>query len=192
MDAPARAWRKGRREALIAARMALPPEARQAASRVVFDALWERFGTPLTAGCVAIYWPFKGELDPLPFARTVIERGGAVALPVVDEKAAPLSFRRWAPGDRMVRGVWDIPVPAHGEPVRPSVVVAPLVGFDAAGYRLGYGGGYYDRTLAALDAMTIGVGLELCRMPSIGPQAHDVPMDVVATEAGLFPTPRPA
>jgi 5-formyltetrahydrofolate cyclo-ligase len=84
----------------------------------------------------------------------------------------------------MAPGIWDIPVPAEGEPVQPDAVLAPLVGFDGLGYRLGYGGGYYDRTLAAMDGplLAIGVGFELAQLDTIHPQPHDVPMSAIVTE----------
>ena len=100
------------------------------------------------------------------------------------EKARPLIFRSWAPGEKLEKGVWNIPVPSAGEVVVPSVVIAPLVGFDSAGFRLGYGGGYYDRTLASLPAkpLTIGVGFGFSALETIFPQWHDIPMDRLIIE----------
>jgi 5-formyltetrahydrofolate cyclo-ligase len=130
--------------------------------------------------------------------RSLHAAGLRLALPVVVERARPLVFRPWWPGVRMEPGVWSIPVPAEGEPMLPDVVVSPLVGFDGRGYRLGYGGGYYDRTLAALrDAgrppRAIGVGHELAWLETIHPQPHDVPMAVVVTERRVLEAaPEPA
>jgi 5,10-methenyltetrahydrofolate synthetase len=109
----------------------------------------------------------------------IVARGGMPALPVVIAKAQPLVFRAYKPGDPLEKGVWNIPVPANGVPVFPSIVISPLVGVDAGNYRLGYGGGFYDRTLAALPekALVIGVGYEMQRIPTIHPQPHDIPMD---------------
>ena len=92
----------------------------------------------------------------------------------------------------MVQGFWKIPVPAEGPEVVPDVALAPVVGWDAAGFRLGYGGGYFDRTLAALDppAFAIGVGLDAARVPTIFPQPHDIAMDAIVTETGLQISPR--
>jgi len=133
---------------------------------------------------IGFYWPFKGEHDPRPLARSLRDGGARLCLPVVLEPARPLAFREWWPGMRLAPGVWNIPVPAEGEWVQPEVVLAPLLGFDGAGYRLGYGGGYYDRTLAAMPAkpLAIGIGYELLRLETIHPQPHDVPMDLVVTE----------
>ncbi len=115
---------------------------------------------------------------------------------MVVEKGAPLVFREWRPGIRMVPGIWQIPVPADGPAVAPDLVWVPLLGFDSAGYRLGYGGGYYDRTLgrALPRPLAIGIGYERVRLASIQPQPHDIPMDAIVTEAGVVferSTPNP-
>jgi 5,10-methenyltetrahydrofolate synthetase len=106
---------------------------------------------------------------------------------VVVEKGQPLVFRVWAPGDPLERGVWNIPVPAAGPAITPDVVIAPVVGFDPDCYRLGYGGGYFDRTLAALPSrpMVIGVGHSTARLATIHPQPHDIPMQAIVTELGI-------
>jgi 5-formyltetrahydrofolate cyclo-ligase len=133
---------------------------------------------------LGFYWPIRGELDLRAVARRHVETGGIAALPVVVEKAAPVEFRQWNPGDAMQRGFWNIPVPAERRVVTPNALLIPLVGYDAAGYRLGYGGGYYDRTLAASAPrpFCIGVGYDEAEIPTIHPQPHDVPMDVIVTE----------
>ena len=91
----------------------------------------------------------------------------------------------------MTRGVWNIPIPAGDESVEPDVLIAPLVGFDPAGYRLGYGGGYYDRTIASRTAkpFVIGIGFEIARLSTIYPQSHDIPMDVIVTDRGIWSSP---
>ncbi len=184
-----RLWRKAERARLIEARMALPLEEHQAKSAAIARQLAERFPASSLAslGC---YWPYRREYDCIPLMRQVIAAGGWAALPVVLEKNHPLEFRRWTPETKMEAGVWNILHPAEGEPVHPAALLIPLVGFDEAGYRLGYGAGYYDRTLAAFPhtPLTIGVGFELSRMATIHPQSHDVPMDYVVTEAGVFHT----
>lgn len=108
------------------------------------------------------------------------------AMPVVIARDAAMIFRAWTPTTPMGCDRYGIPIPAAGEELAPSIVLLPLVAFDEAGYRLGYGGGYFDRTLAVQvpRPLTIGVGFELARVPSIRPQAHDVPLDVIITEAG--------
>ena len=132
-------------------------------------------------------WPHQGEYDARPLVERFIAQGGRAALPVVAARGSALQFRCWEPGVAMVAGEHGIPVPADGEPLSPDLMLVPLVGFDEAGYRLGYGGGYFDRTLAGLArAHTIGVGYESARVPSIEPQPHDLPMRWIVTEAGVF------
>lgn len=178
-------WRRAKRERLITARLAVPAAERAEAATAVARAL-DRLVAVEAGTVVSAYWPFRGELDLRGWLGGVIERGGRAALPVVVEKGRPLIFRDWAPGARMERGVWNIPVPDEGPEVVPDVVVAPLVGFDAGCYRLGYGGGFYDRTLAAIPRprLVVGVGLAGAEMPTIHPQPHDIPMDVTVTGEG--------
>ena len=113
--------------------------------------------------------------------------GATTALPVVTSRAAPLEFRAFRPGTRMRKGVFGLPIPQRTSAVIPEALLIPMVGFDARGYRLGHGGGYFDRTLAALapPPLKIGIAFELSRMATIRPQAHDIPMDFVVTEAGI-------
>ncbi len=115
------------------------------------------------------------------------ERGGICALPVVVQRHAPLTFRSWRQGEPLQPGVWNIPVPSSGRSVTPDIVIAPVVGFDSACYRLGYGGGFFDRTLAAFPQRPriVGVGSRRQAIPTIYPQAHDVPMDLIVTEVGI-------
>ena len=178
-----RLWRKAKRMVLIERRLAMRAEERAAHSEAITAALAQVLPS-CRCTLIGFYWPFKGEYDPRPLARTLYDHGMRLALPVVVEKARPLMFREWWPGIPMVHGVWNIPVPAEGEPVLPAIVLAPLVGFDDRNYRLGYGGGYYDRTLAASAAKprVVGVGFELSRIATIHPQPHDMPMDLIVTE----------
>ena len=177
-------WRKGERERLIARRLTIPAERRaDSASRIVANL--NRL-LPDLAGCVvALYWPIRGEPDLRSWADAAVVRGAICALPVVVEKGAPLMFRSWRSDLPMVRGVWNIPVPADGIQVVPDIVIAPVVGFDPEGYRLGYGGGYYDRTLAAWSRKprVIGVGDSGAAIATIYPLLHDIPMDAIVTDA---------
>lgn len=180
-------WRKAMREQLIAARLALPAATRRQFDRRIADMLENLLGD-LAHCVVSAYWPFRGEVDLRPWLSDILARGAQAALPVVIAKGKPLAFRLWRPGTAMVRGVWNIPVPPpEAATVIPDVVIAPVVGFDAHCYRLGYGGGFFDRTLAALPRRPrfVGVGHAIACLPTIHPQAHDIAMDAVVTEAGV-------
>jgi len=179
-----RVWRKAQRARLLDARRTMPAEERRRASAIVMRELLLRLppGAHALTGC---YWPFQREFNCVPYMREVLKQGGRVALPVVIARGRPLEFRCWDDGTTMESGVWSIPHPASGPSVFPSALVIPLVGFDDAGYRLGYGAGYYDITVASFAArpLLVGVGFEFSRIPTISPQPHDEPMDVVITEA---------
>jgi 5-formyltetrahydrofolate cyclo-ligase len=178
-------WRKAERARLIEARLAISADARAAMATRIAAGLDTAIGD-VSGKTVSLYWPFRGEPDLRAWMASVIGRGGRTALPVVIEKARPLVFRAYAPGDRLEKGVWNIPIPADGEAVLPDVVIAPLVGVDPQKYRLGYGGGFFDRTLAAMPRKpeVIGVGYEMQRIATIYPQLHDIPMDRIVTELG--------
>ncbi len=182
-----RAWRRATREALIAARLALPHATLQA-HRERIDRHLERRFPDLADGVVAFCWPYRNEYDGRFLVRRLRERGALTALPVVVAPRTPLIFREWHPGVLLAHGVYDIPYPAEGLAVHPTTVLLPMNGFDGAGYRLGYGGGFFDRTLAAqVDRpRVIGVTYELARLPTIHPQPWDIPMDYVVTEQGVY------
>lgn len=178
-------WRTAERQRLIADRLALGGQERQEHARRIAEELDAI--VPLGSDTiVSVYWPFRGEPNLIPWMSAVANRGMRVALPVVIAKGQPLEFREWRPGIPLAKGVWNIPYPAHGVAVIPTVVIAPLVGFDRAGFRLGYGGGFFDRTLAALSArpLVIGVGYANLEIPTIHPQPHDIPMDRIVTGNG--------
>ena len=191
MDAQAlKAWRKGERERLIGARLKLDAAALER-HRTAIDAHIERTFPELATGIVAFCWPIRNEYDARHLARTLRERGALTALPTVVAPRQPLEFRLWRPGDALAQGALGIPYPAGTQAVVPEFALVPVNGFDARGYRLGYGGGFFDRTLAALAAqgrkpVAIGVGYEIARMQTIHPQGYDVPMDFVVTESGVF------
>ncbi|RUX91902.1 5-formyltetrahydrofolate cyclo-ligase [Mesorhizobium sp. M7D.F.Ca.US.004.01.2.1] len=176
-------WRKAERKRLIDERLAVDTEERKVKSERIASRLDLTIGK-VSGRIVSGYWPFRGEPDLRNWAIKVIERGGRIALPVVIKKGWPLEFRVWGPGDPLERGVWNILVPSHGPSVQPDVVIAPVVGFDEANYRLGYGGGFFDRTLAAMSKrpFVVGVGYAGSRVRTIYPQPHDIPMDVIVTD----------
>ncbi|WP_244480723.1 5-formyltetrahydrofolate cyclo-ligase [Mesorhizobium sp. Root157] len=179
-----RQWRKAERERLIAARLAVSADTRSEMSANIAEGLDRMIGDP-AGRMVSIYWPFRGEPDLRPWMESINARGGRTSLPIVVDKGQPLVFKAYKSGDRLEKGVWNIPIPAEGESVYPDVVISPIVGVDPRNYRLGYGGGFFDRTLAAMPfkPLVIGIGYELQRIPTIYPQEHDIPMDRIVTEA---------
>jgi 5-formyltetrahydrofolate cyclo-ligase len=178
-------WRKEERERLLAQRQALPPEERRRRGAAIEATLREVIAA--RPGILGVYWPFRAEFDPRGLVDWAVGEGRRVALPVVIDKKGPLEYRAWRPGEALVDGVWNIPVPEKRDIVVPALVLAPVVGFDGACYRLGYGGGYFDRTLASLSPkpLAFGVGFEFQRIETIHPQPFDVPMDLIVTETGL-------
>ncbi len=185
-----RLWRKAKRAVLIKRRLAMPAAERAARSEAITAALIQVLSS-YPGALIGFYWPFKGEYDPRPLVRSLHAKGTRLALPMVVEKAKPLTFSECWPGMPMTSGAWNIRIPAAGEPVAPDVLLVPVVGFDRQAYRLGYGGGCYDRTLAAAlptRPRAIGVGFGLSQIATIHPQPHDMPMDLVVIEHGQFLT----
>jgi 5-formyltetrahydrofolate cyclo-ligase len=176
--------RRALRTRLLEARVALPDRAQRA------TALANRVGRWLNTMPLArlgFFWPIRGEPDLTPMVARWLAADPArrAALPVVEGEV--LQFAPWAPGVPMQPGRYGIAVPASSARLTPQLLLVPCVGFDPARYRLGYGGGFYDRTLAALPVrpVTVGVAFECGRVPSIGPQPHDVKLDLVISELGV-------
>jgi 5-formyltetrahydrofolate cyclo-ligase len=182
-----KAWRKSERERLIAARVATPIAVLDS-WRARIDGYLERSFPGLAHCRLAFCWPIKGEYDARHLARTLRERGALTALPVVVAPKAPLIFREWHPGIVLAKGPLDIPFPVNSQQLTPDAVLLPMNGWDAAGYRLGYGGGFFDRTLAspAKKPLVVGVSYELAKLDTIHPQSWDIPMDYVVTERGVY------
>lgn len=181
-----RAWRKAQRAALVERRAAVPEAERRHWNERLTQRLVSAFEIPEDA-VVGFCWPFKGEFDARFAVRRWREQGASAALPEVVQPKAPLQFRKWWPGAPMRPGVYDIPVPDGTEVVVPDVAIVPMNAFDAHGYRLGYGGGYFDRTLqvCARRMVAVGVSYEMLRLATIYPQPHDIPMDFVVTEQAV-------
>jgi 5,10-methenyltetrahydrofolate synthetase len=183
------AWKAGLRSQLLATRLAVSAADRTRWQAAITQHLLDGFGQ-LAGMTIGMYWPYQGEFDPRHAVRHFRDRGATAALPEVVQKAAPLQFKSWWPGVPMGRGAYGIAVPLGTALVVPQALLIPPVGFDARGFRLGYGGGFYDRTLASLAPrpLAIGVAFELSRVDSIRPQPFDLPMDYVVTERGIFKT----
>jgi 5-formyltetrahydrofolate cyclo-ligase len=178
-----KAWRRERRKGLVKQRLSVDADTRRKLSRAIVAQLAELLDVN-TYPILGFYWPIRGEIDVRELARVHLARGGQTALPVIVTKHAPVEFWQWHPGMRTERGVLDIPVPRERHVLTPDVLVIPLIGFDRARFRLGYGGGYYDRTLAAMTRrpVAIGVASANAELHTIYPQQHDVPMDVIVTD----------
>lgn len=193
-DASLAAEKKRLRALVIARRAEMSEEARRIASRRAADTLLSLLQPP--PGIVSLFLPMAEEIDPRPAIERIHASGGAIALPVVTGKRTHLDFRRWAPGEPLIPGVWNIPEPPPSAPsVEPDVVIVPLVAFDRRGGRLGYGAGFFDRTLAVHRARkplrAIGFAFACQEVEAVPIEAHDEPLDAIVTENGVV-TPRAA
>ncbi|MEX0970166.1 MAG: 5-formyltetrahydrofolate cyclo-ligase [Paracoccaceae bacterium] len=188
MDAITKA-KQAARKAGFAARAA----AHKAASPIVANALGGHVLAALAARApcaISAYLPIRSEIDPRPAMEALHERGHSLCLPVIQGKGQALRFRAWQLGCALEDGPFGAAVPASGAWLAPDILLCPLVAFDAAFYRMGYGGGFYDRSLHALRAakpvLAIGLAYEGQRMPALPHDAHDQPLDAVATENGVY------
>ena len=148
-------------------------------------------GLDLAAGIVSGFIPYKSEITTVPMLNRLHRDGWQTCLPIVIAPEEPLIFRAWAPGDALVPGAWDIPVPVDSAPeVLPDVLLVPMLAFDRKGFRLGYGGGFYDRTLEKLrelkKVVAIGVAYHAQMVDEVPVGIHDAPLDYVMTEQETF------
>ncbi|MDP2751780.1 MAG: 5-formyltetrahydrofolate cyclo-ligase [Rhodocyclaceae bacterium] len=171
-----------RRTALAARRLMTPEEHDRASIEIesrLDDLLQHR------KGIIAFCWPIRREFDARPLVIRLLAKGWRACQPVVETPDAAMIFRGWNPESVMTVDRHGIPIPLEDARMVPDVILLPTVAFDEHGYRLGYGGGYFDRTLAALTPcpLTIGVGFERGRVSTTHPQLHDIPMNVMVTES---------
>lgn len=178
-------WRRAMRREMQTRRASMSADEHAARSAQIVEHLIRLLTPPAIAG---FCWPIKDEPDVRQVLQHWARSGSLAALPVVIAEASPLAFRPWSSETRLEEDRYGIPTPVDGEFVTPDLLLMPLNGFDAAGYRLGYGGGYFDRTLAALSPrpLAVGVGFEINRLDSIRPEIHDQRLDWIVTEAGAF------
>jgi 5-formyltetrahydrofolate cyclo-ligase len=186
------------RQFLIERRSRLPANVRQAADRAIGQRLtgliraWRSRATDPAQVVVAAWWPIRDEPSLLTVFPEWIAEGFTVALPVVIGPKMPLSFIQWTPQTPMVPGPMQVPQPQAGVTIRPDLMLIPCVGFDQAGWRLGYGAGFYDRTLALDPVASIGVAYDLQELAAIEPHAHDRRLDAMVTETRLIPESWPS
>jgi 5-formyltetrahydrofolate cyclo-ligase len=148
-------------------------------------------GIGAVPGIISGFIPYKSEITTVPLMNALRRQGWRTCLPVVIAPEQPLVFRAWEPGDRLAPGVWDIPVPLESAAeLLPDVLLVPMLAFDARGYRLGYGGGFYDRTLTKLRVLkkitAIGVAYHAQMMEEVPAAHYDAPLDYVMTEKETF------
>ena len=184
-----------RREALER-RAALPHDLRGLFSRRLVEqglALAERF----EASIVSAFYPIRNEPDTLALLEALAFEGVSTALPVIVSRTAPLQFRRWRPGEPTIPGDMNIPEPpASAETVEPDLLFVPLAAFDRRGHRIGFGAGYYDRTLSLLRAKkrvcAVGVAYATSEVETAPDEPHDERLDFILTEQDLIDARSPA
>ena len=180
------------RTTLLAQRQELPDRLHRAELLLRVMRIWLVGRTDSTIGA---YWPIKGEFDPLPALHRWKEDGELsdapqrrrIALPVINKQHKTMTFHSWYPGCPMEEDAYGIPKPKDTEVIVPTLLFVPCVGYGPGGYRLGYGGGFYDRTLASLQPkpVTVGLGYSHGWLPGLEPEAHDVPLDALLNDEGV-------
>jgi 5-formyltetrahydrofolate cyclo-ligase len=196
-DEAARARKEQLRAEAKAARARIAPEGAAAAARAVRDRV---LASKLVPGGAVVsgFWPIGDEFDPRPLMEALAAKGHRLCLPVVVGRGRPLAFRAWAPGDPLERAGFGLSVPRwDAPPVIPRFLIVPLLAFDRRGFRVGYGAGYFDRTIAELRAhvpglFALGVGFATQEAADVPALAHDQRLDAVATEAYLIETAKGA
>ena len=174
------------RQKLVAARQALPDRLERAVALQSALRVWLVSRTERRIGA---YWPIKGEFDPLPalYRWAESDETRRIGLPVVDREAGSLRFHVWYPGCPTELDAYDIPKPKGTEVFEPQLLLLPCVGYGPAGVRLGYGGGFYDRTVMSLQPrpMTVGLCYSNGFLPMLRQDANDVPLDALITDDGV-------
>lgn len=184
-------WRNALRREMVARRAGLSPEQHaEMSARIVGHLL--NFFSQFDGMTIGFCWPIKNEPDVRAAIDAWRQSGARATLPVVTAPNTPLAFREWRPETPLMPDRHGIPTPMEGDWLTPDALLLPLNAFDMAGFRLGYGGGYFDRTLAALSPrpLAIGVGFEMNRVESIRPEPHDQALDWIVTEADINPVTR--
>lgn len=175
-------WRKAERERLLQLRGSLSADQRSRELADITEQL-DRLLADTGISVLGAYWPMQAEPDLRAWMRQQACNGLIVALPVIRERKQPLAYSRWQPGAKMRRGNWGIAEPERDDWVQPQLLLVPALGVDRERHRLGYGGGYFDRSLAAAAPrrQAVGIGYRCARIETIYPQAHDIAMDFIVT-----------
>jgi 5-formyltetrahydrofolate cyclo-ligase len=176
------AAKRAAREAAVARRRGLDPEA--AGQALAAHVLRDR--PPLPGAIVSGFWPIGDEIDLRPLLHALHERGNRIALPVTPRRGEPLTFREWRPGDILIPERFGTVRPV-GDILVPDMLLIPLLAFDIEGGRLGYGGGFYDRTLGALpNRFRLGCAFAVQQVDAVPAGPYDIRLDAVATENGII------
>ncbi|MEK9678945.1 MAG: 5-formyltetrahydrofolate cyclo-ligase [Rhodospirillaceae bacterium] len=180
--------KKTRRADALARRQGLAAALDDAAGRAFASLLLEHVSG---CGAIAAYWPMRDEIDVKPVLQVLAADGKDILLPIVEDKNAPLIFRRWRPGNGLERSSFGVEEPSADQPEGlPDCLIVPMLAFDRDGYRLGYGGGFYDRTIAALreagPCLTVGAAYAGQLMDYLPRESHDQPLDLIVTEKGVM------
>ncbi len=179
------AHKAGLRATAIEHRDALPPVMRAAAAEAIAA---RPLPLDVSRGTVVSgFMPIRSEINPAPLLRRFAEAGAWLALPTIVKRGEPLRFRAWAIGEKLARGQWGIREPMPEAPeVLPDILLVPFAAFDRRGHRIGYGAGYYDKSLTALRAqkpiIAIGLGFAAQEIPAVPVLPHDARLDLVLTE----------
>ena len=168
------------RNRLLKERQQLPPAARELAEKKISIDLKQILKSQ--KGPLGFYWPVRGEFDPRQVVKNwlFLNNANEACLPVIVEKNKPMIFREWIPGQSMIKGTFNIDVPHPKNRILiPNILLVPTLGFNQKNFRLGYGGGYYDRTIPQYKALTIGLCFEHGRSSEIMEEQHDIPLDLI-------------
>nr|WP_315493750.1 5-formyltetrahydrofolate cyclo-ligase [uncultured Rhodoferax sp.] len=186
------AQKKALRKALLEQRLNLPDRLQRAELLQRVMRIW-LVGRP--DAVIGAYWPIKGEFDPLPALHRWKEDGELIdqpqprriGLPVVNREHKTMTFHAWYPGCPMEEDAYGIPKPKDTELIMPTLLFVPCVGYSAGGYRLGYGGGFYDRMLGSLNPkpFTVGLGFGTDFVDDFEPEPHDMPLDAILNDHGI-------
>ena len=180
------ASRRDARRVLVEWRLGIAAADRAAADRAIAAALAQRLPQDPAGRCLGAYLPIRGEPDLRGLLAAWLERGGGGGVPCVPHPAGPLAFGRWTPASVLVRDRFGVACPEPFEAVQPELLIVPCVGFDARRFRLGYGGGYYDRTLARNPVPAIGVAYDGAEIADFRPAGHDVALAEIVTERRIL------